>query len=190
MLDQRLGSLEFVAAHIRYRCGVHRRHTGVVERLQRVERARVMDAALQHNIIWILSFIQVKDHLVVVDPHILQTAPIHLLKQQLLLDPHARAEDADSHCKVPLLIANCKLNIMKKQSLTTICNIQFSIHSPQSSPTSGASASSGGFTRTTSSSTAQSGQVMISPSTTSAASVMVASHSGQLAFIGFLLNRL
>src|SRR5688500_5400369 len=54
-------------------------------------------------------------------------------------------------------------------------------HSPQSSPTSGASASSTGSTLISSSSAAQSGQTIISPSTTSAARVIVASHSGQFA---------
>src|SRR5215207_10852092 len=63
-------------------------------------------------------------------------------------------------------------------------------HSPQSSPTSGASASSAGSTLVSSSSAAQSGQTMISPSTTSAARVIVASHSGQFAVMvcSFLIS--
>lgn len=62
-------------------------------------------------------------------------------------------------------------------------------YSPQSSATSGASASLGGARLTISSSTRQSGHRTISPSTASAANVIVASHSGQLAFTGLNLVR-
>src|SRR5262245_49823188 len=64
-----------------------------------------------------------------------------------------------------------------------ILNSSFFIHSPQSSPTSGARERVGGSTLVTSSSAAQSGQTRISPSTVSAARAITASHSGQVAFI-------
>ena len=54
-------------------------------------------------------------------------------------------------------------------------------HSPQSSPASGATAKVDGSTEPISNSAAQSGQTMISPSTTSLPRVIVESHSGQFA---------
>src|SRR5215213_2449947 len=115
MLDQRLGGLELIAADIGQIGGVDRRHTGIIQRLQRIQRARVVDRSLQHDVVRVVARVQVEDDIVVVDPHIIQPAPLDLLKQQLLLDADARAENAYSH-DIPLYELKVKSAKLKVSS--------------------------------------------------------------------------
>src|SRR5207247_162887 len=148
--DQGGRGVDLVAAGKRHLVGVDRWDPPLVEDAQGVQRARVMQAALEDDIEAGGFRPQVEDELAVVHPLDVHPAPGEGLEQQLLLGPDPGAENSNPH-------------------------------SPQSSSSSGARRSSAGSRSTTSSSAPHSAQGTISPFSTSAASLTLASHSGHFA---------
>ena len=86
-------------------------HALVVEDLQAVERAAVIDAALDDDVVVAIRMIgdvgDVEDQLLIVEQIERDAAPLERFEQQLLLDPHAAVEHADASAYSPQSSSSC-----------------------------------------------------------------------------------
>jgi len=95
--DEGLGCEQLVAAGVGHLIAVHGGHAGIVEQLEQIEGAAVLNTALQQDIERILAPLQIEDLLAVVELHVGQAAPLELGEEQLLLGAHPRAGHCDPH---------------------------------------------------------------------------------------------
>ena len=96
---QRAGRHQLVAADVGAERGVHRLHALVVQDLQAVERAAVVDAALDDDVVVLVGMVvdvgDVEDQFLIVEQIERDAALLERLEQQLLFDADAAVEDAD-----------------------------------------------------------------------------------------------
>lgn len=98
---QRARGEDLVPACIRDLIPVDGGDAGVLQQLESVESARVIDAALQHDVVRHLAAAQFEDDVPVVDTPEISSSLFERREEQLLLDTHARIQDPYIHSPTP-----------------------------------------------------------------------------------------
>jgi hypothetical protein len=96
---QRAGRHQLVAADVGAQRRVHRLHALIVQDLQAVERAAVIDAALDDDVVVLVGMVldvgDVEDQLLIVEQVERHAALLERLEEQFLFDADAAVEHAD-----------------------------------------------------------------------------------------------